>query len=182
MCKAKVLRKGEAWPEWRGLPFEHLLLNFFFSHVISCKIISHLKWPKPIVWVLLPRDGRQKSQWHHCVKISLSSEQRHSEANRGFLKVTQKWIKSGCTNPLMKKFQLGMSSKSGGDLHTSLRSKSLSSFPKGAEATQNVTHRTESFLWSKRDYLEFMSHFSPREQTKQFLWVILPTNCQGKVW
>lgn len=41
---------------------------------------------------------------------------------------------------------------------------------------------TESFLWSKRGYLEFMSYFSPCEQTKWFLWVILPTNCQGKVW
>lgn len=39
-----------------------------------------------------------------------------------------------------------------------------------------------SFLWSSRGYLEFMSCFSPCEQTKQFLWVILPANCQGKVW
>lgn len=42
---------------------------------------------------------------------------------------------------LLKKFQQGISSKSGGVLHTSLRSKSLSSSPKGAEATQHFTHR-----------------------------------------
>lgn len=42
---------------------------------------------------------------------------------------------------LLRKFQLEMSSKSGGLLHTSLRSKSLSSSPKGDEATQHFTHR-----------------------------------------
>lgn len=90
---------------------------------------------KPQVWVLLPREGRQHSQWQPWVKVGLSAEQRHTFwCQLRFLDGLVKLNEIRCTNHLSccKKIPARLVQQFRRALQPPLRSRSVSSSSKGS--------------------------------------------------